>query len=157
MAKYEEKYRKFAKNLSDRKRSVQRTAVSGGQKETENGKQSTAAGLCVRRGICCGLLLPWICRMQKNLDLEFTPGFYDNKKREVTVQPGLCIYCTDRMKTQSLRASGPSRSDFPMAGCRNSFRWRNGCHRFCRQSGRMSRVKKRNGRQNFSRKEEETG
>ena len=30
----------------------------------------------------------------------------------VTVQPGLCIYCTDRMKTQSLRASGPSRSDF---------------------------------------------
>ena len=31
---------------------------------------------------------------------------------EVTVPPGLCIYCTDRMKTQSLRASGPSRSDF---------------------------------------------
>ena len=30
----------------------------------------------------------------------------------VTVQPGLCIYCTDRMKTQSLRVSGPSRSDF---------------------------------------------
>ena len=30
----------------------------------------------------------------------------------VTVQPGLCIHCTDRMKTQSLRASGPSRSDF---------------------------------------------
>ena len=31
---------------------------------------------------------------------------------EVTVQPGLCIHCTDRMKTQSLRASGPSRSNF---------------------------------------------
>ncbi len=30
----------------------------------------------------------------------------------VTVQPGPCIHYTDRMKTQSLRASGPSRSDF---------------------------------------------
>ena len=39
-----------------------------------------------------------------------------NMKENVTVQPGLCIYCTDRMKTQSLQASGPSRSDFQWPG-----------------------------------------
>ena len=34
------------------------------------------------------------------------------RSASLTVQPGLCICCTDRMKTQSLRASGSSRSDF---------------------------------------------
>ena len=47
------------------------------------------------------------CRITQNL-----PIFSVEKRRNVTVQPGLCIYCADCMKMQRLWASGPSRSDF---------------------------------------------
>ena len=48
--------------------------------------------------------------------------YADGEKNEffVTVQTGLCIYCTDRTKERIQHAASPSQSDFNWLDARNS-------------------------------------